>query len=204
LDAISSISSRISYIESQIAALRAGGQPGGVATASGTATSFAQTYAGALAGTESAALGATGAGAGTGKARLNASGVPADLAAYGNGRIPAGALSQVGDTRHRLWAPAADSLNRLIADARRAGVTIGITDSYRSYAEQVDLVRRKGLYSQGGLAAKPGTSDHGWGMAVDLDLNSRAQAWMRANAAKYGFTEDTPREPWHWAYSPRV
>jgi LAS superfamily LD-carboxypeptidase LdcB len=90
-----------------------------------------------------------------------------------------------------------------MADAKRAGVNIGITDSYRSYTEQVDLAKRKGLYSQGGLAAKPGTSDHGWGLATDLDLDSKAQTWMRANAGKYGFVEDTPREPWHWAYKPR-
>ena len=68
----------------------------------------------------------------------------------------------------------------------------------------MDLVRRKGLYSQGGLAAKPGTSDHGWGMAVDLNLNANAQRWMRANAGRFGFVEDTPREPWHWAYTPKA
>ncbi len=209
MDAISSITSRITYIESQLAGLRAGAAPSGTATARTNANAFAQTYANALAGTAGLgsgsgtglSLGATGL-IGAGRAKLNANGVPLDLAAYGNGRIPAGALSQVGETRHRLWAPAADSLTRLMADARRAGVTIGITDSYRPYAEQVDLARRKGLYSQGGLAAKPGTSDHGWGMAVDLDLNSTAQAWMRANAGRYGFTENTPREPWHWAYRP--
>ncbi|MFB9181280.1 D-alanyl-D-alanine carboxypeptidase family protein [Dactylosporangium sucinum] len=127
-------------------------------------------------------------------------GVPAELVKYGNGRIPEAALAQVGDTRHRLWAPAATSLEALMRAARADGVTIGITDSYRPYAEQVDLARRKGLYSQGGLAAKPGTSDHGWGMAVDLDLDDRAQAWMRANAGRFGFAEDTPREPWHWKY----
>ena len=213
MDAISSITSRITYIESQLAGLRAGGVPSGAlsgtATAGANANAFAQTYASALATAGSGTtgpnnglgLGATGL-IGAGRAKLNANGVPLDLAVYGNGRIPAGALSQVGDTRHRLWAPAADSLTRLTADAKRAGVSIGITDSYRPYAEQVDLARRKGLYSRGGLAAEPGTSDHGWGMAVDLDLNSRAQAWMRANAARYGFREDTPREPWHWAYSP--
>jgi hypothetical protein len=204
LDAISSITSRIAYIEAQLAAVRAGGWPAGAVAAPARAPSgqaFAQTLESVGAG--SIAAGATGAG-GTGKAGLNAKGIPTDLAAYGNGRIPASALGQVGDTRHRLWTPAADSLTRLMADARRDGVTIGITDSYRSYAEQVDLVKRKGLYSQGGLAAKPGTSDHGWGMAADLDLDSKAQAWMRANAGRYGFVENTPREPWHWAYRPRV
>jgi hypothetical protein len=211
LDAISSITSRISTIEAQLAALRAGGVPAGTATATANATAFAQTLASVGAGSVGVrATGVTGTGTGTtgligaGRAQLNPNGVPLDLAAYGNGRIPAAALSPVGETRHRLWAPAADALTRLVADAKRAGVAIGITDSYRSFAEQVDLARRKGLYSQGGLAAKPGTSDHGWGMAVDLDLNSAAQAWMRANAGKYGFVEDTPREPWHWAYTPRA
>ena len=134
---------------------------------------------------------------------LNSKGVPTDLAAYGNGKIPASALERVGDTRHKLWAPAAQSLNQMINDAKRDGVHIGITDSYRPYEEQVDLARRKGLYSQGGLAAKPGTSEHGWGMATDLDLNGKALSWMRQNADKYGFVMNVPRENWHWAYRPK-
>ena len=133
---------------------------------------------------------------------LNSKGIPTDLAAYGNGKIPASALEQVGNTRHKLWAPAAESLTRMMADAERAGVHIGITDSYRPYAEQVDLARRKGLYSQGGLAAKPGTSEHGWGMAADLDLDAKALAWVRDNASKYGFHNTAPRESWHWGFKP--
>jgi len=121
-------------------------------------------------------------------------------AKYANGRIPTDALAPIGDGGHRLAAPAASAFDGLQAAARRDGVTIGVTDSYRSYDAQVDVARRKGLYSQGGLAAQPGTSQHGWGLAVDLDLDSRAQEWMRANAARFGFVEDTPREPWHWAY----
>ena len=66
----------------------------------------------------------------------------------------------------------------------------------------MDLAERKGLYKDGGLAAVPGTSDHGWGMAVDLSLDAGAQAWMRLHAGEYGFVEDTPREPWHWGYHP--
>jgi LAS superfamily LD-carboxypeptidase LdcB len=133
---------------------------------------------------------------------LNSNGIPTDLAAYGNGKIPASALEQVGTTRHKLWAPAAEALTRMMSDAEKDGVHIGITDSYRPYAEQVDLAKRKGLYSQGGLAAKPGTSEHGWGMAADLDLNAKAQAWMRENAQKYGFVNNVPRENWHWAFKP--
>lgn len=132
--------------------------------------------------------------------RRTADGVPADLARYGNGRVPASALESIGGTSHRLWAPAAQAFDRLHGAAARDGVKVGITDSYRSYDAQVDVAARKGLYSQGGLAAEPGTSPHGWGLAVDLRLDPRAQAWMRANAGAYGFVENTPREPWHWVY----
>ena len=63
-----------------------------------------------------------------------------------------------------------------------------------------NVARRKGPYAQSGLAAQPATSQHGWGLAVDLDLDDRAQTWMRINAARFGLLEDTPREPWHWAF----
>ncbi|EYR62363.1 peptidase M15 [Actinotalea ferrariae CF5-4] len=140
---------------------------------------------------------------GSGRALVDAKGVPAELRVHGNGKVPAAALSTVaGADGHRLWAPAARSLEALRAAAARDGVSIGVTDSYRPYDVQVDLVRRKGLYSQGGLAAVPGTSNHGWGIAVDLDLDARAQAWMRTHGERYGFVEDVPREPWHWTYRP--
>ena len=133
---------------------------------------------------------------------LNSKGIPIDLAAYGNGRVPATALEKIGNTGHRLWAPAAEALTRMMGEAQKAGVHIGVTDSYRSYAEQVDLAKRKGLYSQGGLAAKPGTSEHGWGMAADLNLDAKASSWMKQHGAEYGFVNNVPRESWHWAYKP--
>jgi LAS superfamily LD-carboxypeptidase LdcB len=135
--------------------------------------------------------------------RLTAAGTPTDLHAYGNGRIPSALLASLGVGDHKLWAPAADNFRQMRAAAARDGVHIGVNDSYRSYTEQVDLARRKGLYSQGGLAAAPGTSDHGWGKSVDLQLDGRAQTWMRTHAAQYGFTANVPRESWHWTYAPR-
>ena len=189
---IEGVHARITDIQSRIISLQTqqttGTKP--ASTASARDSTFANYLSDAVA-TQSA-----------GTYQLNSNGVPTDLAAYGNGQIPATALEPVGNTGHKLWAPAAESLNRMIADAKRDGVTIGITDSYRSYDEQVSLARRKGLYSQGGLAAKPGTSEHGWGMAADLDLNAKALSWMRTNAARYGFEANVPRESWHWAYQP--
>lgn len=128
---------------------------------------------------------------------------PPELAAYGNGRIPPGALEAIGVGNHRLYGPAARAFREMKAAAEADGVRIGVTDSYRSYESQVDLARRKGLYSQGGLAATPGTSNHGWGLSLDLDLDPAAQTWMRANAGRFGFAEDVPREPWHWTYQRR-
>ncbi|BFU46197.1 D-alanyl-D-alanine carboxypeptidase family protein [Krasilnikovia sp. MM14-A1004] len=198
---IDAVNSRIADIQSRIIALQTApaAAAGTKATTQGTSATGGTAFASYLADAVSTQQSSTSSAK---SYSLNAKGIPTDLAAYGNGKIPASALGQVGDTRHRLWAPAAESLTKLIADAQKDGVKIGITDSYRSYDEQVDLVRRKGLYSQGGLAAKPGTSEHGWGMAADLDLNAKALAWMRTHAAQYGFDENVPRETWHWAYKP--
>jgi D-alanyl-D-alanine carboxypeptidase len=198
---IEGVNSRIADIQSRIIALqtqqatKATQASSTTATSAGGGTTFANYLSDAVA-TQSPASNRT--------YTLNSSGIPTDLAAYGNGKIPATALEKVGDTNHKLWATAAESLTRMMADAKKDGVQIGITDSYRPYAEQVDLAKRKGLYSQGGLAAKPGTSEHGWGMAADLDLNSKALSWMRANAGQYGFDANVPRESWHWAYKPKT
>jgi hypothetical protein len=127
---------------------------------------------------------------------------PTELAAYGNGTIPASALAEIGVGDHRLWAPAASAFRQMRAAAAADGVDIGVTDSYRSLASQQRLAEQKGLYSEGGLAATPGTSNHGWGMALDLDLDDQGQAWMRANGTRFGFVEDVPREPWHWTFRP--
>jgi len=188
MEGISGVTDRMAQIQLRMASLAAmtASRTATTGTTATTGANFASVYAQAVGG------------------QLNAEGIPTDLAAYGNGKIPATALKGIGGTGHKLWAPAASQLESLMTAASRDGVTIGITDSYRSYDEQVDLARRKGLYSQGGLAAKPGTSEHGWGMATDLDLNSKAQAWMRANGEKYGFVENVPREPWHWAYKPKT
>lgn len=210
MEAVAAIGQRIAQIQSRIAQVSAPSvsfeQVLGEAVVaelratpgtSGASNQYAAAYT---------VLGAQGvdgvAPVGSGKDRVDAKGVPLELKGYGNGKIPAAALSSVAGTSHSLWTPAARSLEALRSAAAAEGVTIGITDSYRTYDTQVDLVRRKGLYSQGGLAAQPGTSMHGWGVAVDLKLDATAQAWMRTNAGRFGFVENVAREPWHWQYVP--
>lgn len=191
MDSIAAIAQRVSAIEATIGAAGPAATVG-ARSAGSVASSSAVSFERIL---SSVAEGSAGAD----RART-VDGIPGDLAAYGNGKVPRSALQEVGTTGHRLWAPASEALESLLAAAARDGVRIGITDSYRSYEAQVDVAERKGLYIQGGLAAVPGTSAHGWGLAVDLDLDAQAQAWMRTHGERFGFVEDTPREPWHWVY----
>jgi LAS superfamily LD-carboxypeptidase LdcB len=87
------------------------------------------------------------------------------------------------------------------------GSPLCITDSYRSLGAQVTAFRAKPA-----LAAVPGTSNHGWALAVDLcggiNIAGTVQsAWMAANAGRFGFVQpDWARqggekpEPWHWEF----
>ena len=129
--------------------------------------------------------------------------VPPELASYGNGQIPAGALEPVGQGDHRLYAPAANAWKAAVAAARSQGIDLRLTDSYRSYDQQVALAAAKGLTSDGGLAAAPGTSNHGWGLAVDVNVDdAAARIWLRANGHRFGFVEAVRGEPWHWEFRP--
>lgn len=85
-----------------------------------------------------------------------------------------------------------------------------LTSGYRTYEEQARL-----RAAEPGIAAAAGTSNHGWGLAIDFCSNTyggAAGAWLRANGPKFGW--DNPSwarpggsgafEPWHWEYVPGV
>lgn len=114
------------------------------------------------------------------------------------------------------WAPsqrvlcaAAPGLSQM-NQAYRAqfGTDININEGYRDYAGQVAA---KAQY--GGGAATPGTSNHGWGKAIDFGggINSFGTSqhnWMRNNAGKYGWFHPgwaqqggSLPEAWHWEWS---
>ncbi len=202
---ISQVTARISAIEAQLTQL-SGQRRDSMALGAVNTLSFDDTLSGALATTGNQSIESQSPERTPAELRTPGSygrlTPPAELAIYPNGQIPASALGDIEGTNHMLWAPAADAFELMRADAANAGVTIGITDSYRPLAVQERLAKEKGLYSQGGLAATPGTSNHGWGMALDLDLDANALEWMRENGHEYGFVEDVPREPWHWTYRP--
>jgi peptidoglycan hydrolase-like protein with peptidoglycan-binding domain len=121
-----------------------------------------------------------------------------------NGMLDQSELIQISDPgktdgAHKLNPEAAKAYEEMRAAAEADGINWSVTDSYRDYETQVQTAAKKGLYSQGGLAATPGRSNHGWGSALDLKLDSAAQEWLRNNAAKYGFSS-IPKEPWHWEH----
>jgi LAS superfamily LD-carboxypeptidase LdcB len=131
-------------------------------------------------------------------------------AGYANGFIPDSALCPLWQAPgEKLRADAAAAFNRMSQyHAATAGGPLCVTDSYRSYSGQVSLYRRKPS-----LAATPGTSEHGWGKAVDFcggveRYGSNAFYWMKQNAGRFGFFHPDWAEPsgsrpeaWHWEYS---
>jgi D-alanyl-D-alanine carboxypeptidase len=121
-------------------------------------------------------------------------------AVYRNGDLPDEALVPITDG-YRLVHPAAEAFGRLEAAALDAGFALQVNSAYRTYDEQVAMVEQYGLLSEGGTAAEPGTSEHGWGTAVDLTLDGEQLAWFEANAGRFGFRATVPGEPWHWAYA---
>ncbi|MFP5345978.1 MAG: D-alanyl-D-alanine carboxypeptidase family protein [Actinomycetes bacterium] len=125
-----------------------------------------------------------------------------------NGRLAVEDLCGLWQPGHYLRADAAVALAKLnVAYQEHFGVPLAITDSYRSYGQQVSVKARKP-----GLAAVPGTSEHGWALAVDLgggvEGAGEPYQWLRANAPAFGW--DNPGwaqaggsgayEPWHWEY----
>lgn len=124
---------------------------------------------------------------------------------FSNGLIPASALCPIIGGG-MLRADAAAAFNKMSqAYARTFGSPLCVNASYRPYSRQVQL-----FASTPSLAAVPGTSNHGWGLAVDLgcgvqNYGSAQFRWMTANAGAYGWVHPAwalrnPFEPWHWEF----
>lgn len=55
--------------------------------------------------------------------------------------------------------------------------------------------------NNGNLAAAPGTSNHGIGLAVDLNSSAKGvYSWLSKNAHKFGFVRTVASEKWHWEH----
>lgn len=157
--------------------------------------------------------------------------MPSDLVDQPNGRLDPSILRRVherGQLHHktvRAWAAfvAAASANRLPLTFTYGGM-------YRPYADQENLFRQRYTTSyisgasrkwwngqwwylrpNNAMAAVPGTSNHGLGLAIDVAFGTDPSnatpiatsplfGWFRDNAIAYGFSFETQSEPWHIRY----
>lgn len=160
--------------------------------------------------------------------------MPASLAGQKNGLLDPMLLVDSHLRGFKIAVPAADPFGALMWAAYRDGVPLDATGIYRSYGQQVTLFESR--YSpdiskalrksdgtpldarryegqtwyrfQGASAAVPGTSIHGWGMAVDFamqadedpepeSLNQSTVTWLEAKALDYGWSWELVSELWH-------
>lgn len=163
--------------------------------------------------------------------------LPAALRGQANGKLPASILVPTAGQGPSaptvlLVGPAARAWRALTAAARSAGHVLRISgpaSAYRTYAEQerifrerfsrfpVSLTRRSWLgrwwwLKRGyALAAVPGTSNHGWALAVDTgeerdgdsgteNIDAATLSWLLANEQRFGFSHEVQSEPWHLRY----
>ena len=163
--------------------------------------------------------------------RLHALGLDADAYESRTGLAlvaePA-ALAFAGVDRYRrpLWLrdAAARDWHRLQGAARRDGIVFDAISGYRSHAYQLGIFERKLARGQTvdtilTVNAAPGYSEHHSGRALDIGTpgeppaeesfeRTPAFAWLRDNAAAFGFAMSYPRdnphgivyEPWHWCH----
>ena len=135
-----------------------------------------------------------------------------DLAGYPNGMLPESGLCPLwGTSGQVLRADAAAAFNALSRRyAEQHGFPLCVTDSYRNYSEQIAVRASKPT-----LAAVPGTSNHGWGIALDLcggaeHFGTPLHLWLVENAAEFGWflpswaqAGGSKPEPWHWEFAGR-
>ena len=138
-----------------------------------------------------------------------------------NGNLPEDLLGKAtkgGKFKPKMLAEMVPLYDQMCEDFRKAFPTKQLSAwGYRPYSRQLSLKVEKP-----NLAAKPGTSNHGWGQAIDVhyyeDGASEASKllyskpeyiWLKENSKKYGWYNPawasqggSKEEPWHWEASP--
>jgi hypothetical protein len=108
--------------------------------------------------------------------------------------------------RIRLQPPAMQNLEKLLTEAYNAGIYLKVNSAYRDYDDQVRIKDESGAD-----AATPGTSNHGFGLAVDLAdrkgtrvnpiTTKKEWKWIQENKRKYGFENlNSSNESHHYNY----
>jgi LAS superfamily LD-carboxypeptidase LdcB len=123
-----------------------------------------------------------------------------------NGRLPRRALRRVYHPKYKVYLSrkaAIEWTHFRKATKRRVGRSpypLGRDSAYRSYRRQLYYWQ---LYQsgRGNLAARPGTSNHGIGKAVDVARPWMAQA-LKVRGARFNWRKiEAFSEYWHWNYT---
>ena len=149
---------------------------------------------------------------------------PTDLKKAKNGRLPAVLLVRIsgGGKLHHIAARAWEAMHdaAMSAEGIKPFKPTSSADAYRSFPQQLagfmsryvsepngsNSTRHylaKKYWLKKGMApmATPATSNHGWGLAVDVwGANNGRLDWMLQNCDKYGFSWEIQSEPWHIRY----
>lgn len=174
-------------------------------------------------------LGGLALSAGSGASGGSSSELAQQMGAAGleNGRLPEELLMEV--SRHgsyrclvTTFGGAAQAWLSLVDAAQSQGVDLEGGWCYRTYEEQVALWTSRQCYVPGMCdgdpyppTAEPGTSNHGWGLAVDVwdrsDLILGCTApefeWLQTFGPSFGWVHPewahcgrSGQEPWHWEF----
>jgi hypothetical protein len=128
-----------------------------------------------------------------------------------NGHLPANELTPIPGGKLRKDAAVAWlAMRKDVGNAAQVWLCpTSDRTAYRTFEQQQYFWQ---LYQsgRGALAARPGTSNHGWGIAVDIG-NPAMQAAVREHGHKYGWgirggqlASDAPSEAWHCTFHPNV
>lgn len=102
---------------------------------------------------------------------------------------------------HKVDASIAGNVRSMIQAAKKDGVDLKISSAHRSRAQQ-EALYAKYKAGTGNLAAKPGTSNHESGLAIDFSNTPGAYDWLKKNAGRFGL-KNLPSEPWHYSTNGR-
>lgn len=136
-----------------------------------------------------------------------------------NGKLPVTMLVAIPWDKEKtlIAAPAVKDLTRLnTAFKKKFGKNLDIDLAYRTLDTQKYYYNELGPY----IAAKPGTSNHGWGLAIDVpesynySFKGKYYKWLKTNSKKYNWTHrknleefrsngtlNPYAEAWHFEYN---
>lgn len=150
---------------------------------------------------------------------LSSNFVPSDLVSLTKGKS-----YTIGRKDLSLRIPAEKALEQMALAARKEGITLLASSTYRSYAYQKVVynrnVREMGQKAADRESARPGTSQHQLGTVVDFGsitdeyANTQAGKWLAQHAGEYGWSLSFPEgyesvtgyrwECWHYRYIGRA